>query len=85
MALPKQNPERFPTGEASPTKAHRLDCAFFNFAIELISQAQPIDSIRAAFIEGERLFPSSAIFELAHIQIAIRNPNLIIESHISKI
>jgi hypothetical protein len=75
--LPKQNPER--------SKAHRLDCAFFNFAIELISQEQPIDSIRAAFIEGERLFPSSAIFDLAHIQIAIRNPNLIIESHLSKI
>jgi hypothetical protein len=75
--LPQQNPER--------SKAHRLDCAFFNFAIELISQEQPIDSIRAAFMEGERLFPSSAIFELAHIQIAIRNPNLIIESHISKI
>jgi hypothetical protein len=75
--LPKQNPER--------SKAHRLDCTFFNFAIELISQEQPIDSIRAVFMEGERLFPSSAIFELAHIQIAVRNPNLIIESHISKI
>lgn len=75
--LPQQNPQR--------SKAHRLDCAFFNFAIELISQAQPIDSIRAAFIEGERLFPNSAIFELAHIQIAVRNPKLIIESHLSKI
>jgi hypothetical protein len=75
--LPKQNPER--------SKAHRLDCAFFNFAIELISQAQRIDSIRAAFLDGERLFPSSAIFDLAHIQIAVRNPNLIIESHLSKI
>ncbi len=75
--LPKQNPER--------SKAHRLDCAFFNFAIELISQEQPIDSIRAAFMEGKRLFPSSAIFELAHIQIAVRNPELIIESHMSKI
>jgi hypothetical protein len=75
--LPKQNPDR--------SKAHRLDRAFFNFAIELISQAQPLDSIRAAFMEGERLFPSSAIFELAHIQIAVRNPNLIIESHLFKI
>jgi hypothetical protein len=75
--LPQQNPAR--------SKAHRLDCAFFNFTIELIAQEQPIDSIRSAFMEGERLFPISAIFELAHIQIAIRNPNLIIESHISKI
>jgi hypothetical protein len=75
--LPQQNPAR--------SKAHRLDCAFFNFAIELISQEQQIDSIRAAFMEGERLFPNSAIFELTHVQIAIRNPNLIIESHLSKI
>jgi hypothetical protein len=68
--LPKQNPDR--------SKAHRLDCAFFNFAIELISrQLQPVDSVRAAFMEGERLFPDSAIFELAHIQIAIRNLALI--------
>ena len=72
--LPKQQPDR--------SKAHRLDCAFFNFAIELICREQPIDSIRAAFIEGDRLFPDSAIFNLAHIQIAIRNPDLIQECYL---
>jgi hypothetical protein len=76
--FPKQNPER--------SKAHRLDCAFFNFAIELISrQGQSVDSVRAAFMEGERLFPDSAIFDLAHIQIAIRNPTLIKASYLVEI
>jgi hypothetical protein len=28
-------------------------------------------------MEGERLFPDSAIFDLTHVQIAIRNPTLI--------
>ncbi len=60
------------------SKAHRLDCAFLNFVHEFaVKQGQPIDSIRATFIEGERLFPNSAIFDLAHVQIAIRNPTLI--------
>lgn len=74
--LPQQNPDR--------SKAHRLDCAFFNFATELIRQEQPIDSVRAAFMEGDRLFPDSAIFDLAHIQIAIRNPDLIKECYLIK-
>jgi hypothetical protein len=76
--LPKQNP--------GSSKAHRLDCAFLNFAHELmLSQGQSIDSIRAAFIEGERIFPDSAIFDLTHVQIAIRNPTLIQECYLVEI
>ena len=75
--LPKQQPVR--------SKAHRLDCAFFNYSIEFIApQGQNIDGVRAAFMEGERLFPDSAVLELAHVQIAIRNPELIKESHLIK-
>ncbi|MGB8700868.1 MAG: hypothetical protein WCD18_15750 [Thermosynechococcaceae cyanobacterium] len=75
--LPTQNPDR--------SKAHRLDCAFFNYSIEFISLAgQTVDSVRAAFMEGDRLFPNSAIFDLAHVQIAIRNPALILETDIIK-
>jgi hypothetical protein len=70
--LPTQNPDR--------SKAHKLDCAFLNFAIKLISQAGGVDSVRAAFIEGDRLFPNSAIFDLAHVQIAVRNPAAISKS-----
>ncbi len=76
--LPKQNPER--------SKAHRLDCAFFNYSIEFIAlQTQQIKAVRAAFVEGERLFPDSAVFELTHVQIAIRDPELIIESQLIEI
>jgi hypothetical protein len=63
--LPKQS--------SHSSKANRLDCAFLNFVHEfMLKQGQSIDSIRATFIEGERLFPNSAIFDLAHVQIAIR-------------
>jgi hypothetical protein len=44
-----------------------------------------IDRIRAAFTEGERLFPNSAIFDLTHVQIAIRNPVLIQECYLIEI
>jgi hypothetical protein len=68
--LPRQDPDR--------SKAHRLDCSFLNYSIELLSSRDfAIDSVRAVFTEGERLFPDSAIFDLAHVQIAIRNPALI--------
>ncbi|MBW4620578.1 MAG: hypothetical protein KME17_14640 [Cyanosarcina radialis HA8281-LM2] len=73
--LPKQNPDR--------SKAHRLDCAFFNFTIQLLSsQGQAIAGIRAVFVEGKQIFPNSAIFDLAHVQIVIKNPNLIQECYL---
>jgi hypothetical protein len=68
--LPAQNPEN--------SKAHRLDCAFLNYTVELLaSLGQMVESIRASFMEGDRLFHDSAIFDLAHVQIAIKNPKLI--------
>ncbi len=36
-----------------------------------------MEAIRAAFVEGDNMFPSSAIFNLAHIQIAVKNTALI--------
>jgi hypothetical protein len=76
--LPKQNPSR--------SKAHRLDCAFFNFASQLISDdEQTVECIRAVFVEGESLFPDSAIFDLAHAQIVIKNSNLITECYLLEI
>lgn len=72
--LPSQNPER--------SKAHRLDCAYFNYVVQEIlePQGQRIGAIRAIFLEGERVFPTSAIFDLAHVQIAVRDLSLIEES-----
>ncbi|PSB57338.1 hypothetical protein [Chamaesiphon polymorphus] len=76
--LPKQNPLR--------SKAHRLDCAFFNFASQLISDdEQTVECIRSVFVEGESIFPDSAIFDLAHAQIAVKNPALITEYYLIEI
>jgi hypothetical protein len=76
--LPKQNPLH--------SKAHRLDCAFFNYASQFIShQGQVATSIRAVFVEGECIFPNSAIFDLAHVQIAIKDPAVIRESYLIEI
>jgi hypothetical protein len=76
--LPKQNPSR--------SKAHRLDCAFFNYANQFLSrQGQVVTSIRAVFVEGECIFPNSAIFDLAHVQIAVKNPAAIEEIYLIEI
>jgi hypothetical protein len=74
IPLPNQNPQI--------SKAHRLDCAFFNYIVEKIfaSQDKTIDSIRAVFNEGNRIYPNSAICDRAHIQILIRDLSLIEKS-----
>jgi hypothetical protein len=70
LPFPQQNP--------TLSKAHRLDCAFFNYTTELLRrQGQDMETIRAVFVEGESIFPSSAIFDLAHIQITVKNTALI--------
>ena len=76
ILLPRQDPQT--------SKAHRLDCAFFNYIVEKIfaSRNVTIDSIRAVFNEGDRIYPSSAIFDRSHIQILIRDPSLIKKSYL---
>lgn len=74
IPLPRQNPQI--------SKAHRLDCAFFNYIVEkvFVSRDVTIDSIRAVFNEGDRIYPDSAIFDRSHIQILIRDLSLIEKS-----
>ncbi len=76
--LPRQNPER--------SKAHRLDCACFNYIVEVLGQQGQIPrAIRAVFVEGEPVYPNSAIFDRAHVQIAIREVSLIEESRLVRL
>lgn len=76
--LPEQNTER--------SKAHRLDCAFFNYIAEVLAeQGEKISAIRSVFVEGDRVFPKSAIFDRAHVQIAIRDTSVIEESSLIEI
>ena len=55
------------------------DCAVLEFAHKFFekNEMKPFDSVRAAFVEGERIYPGAGFFEKTHIQICIRNPNCI--------
>lgn len=57
-----------------------LDCAVINFAHLLRQEAgqPPFDSVRAAFFEGEPLYPNAGFQRQTHIQICVRNPQSII-------
>lgn len=61
-------------------KAHRLDCRVINHAVEtLINGGGSIAAIRAAFSEGNAVYPESAIYDLAHVQVAVRDPTIIVD------
>jgi hypothetical protein len=59
--------------------AHRLDRHVLNHAMGVLGErGVPVRSVRAAFIEGAPLFPGSALWSRAHVQIAVRDPNAIL-------
>ena len=54
--------------------AHRLDREIVNFLVGgLAADGNRVRSVRAAFSEGEPLFPGSAFTKRAHVQIAVRD------------
>lgn len=57
----------------------RLDCAVIQSLHNFrhMSQEQPFDSIRGAFIEANPIYPGAGFKEKSHIQLCIRNPNCI--------
>ena len=69
-------------GEPLPVnkgKNRALDCAVFNYIHQsnVIKKVEPYDSVRCAFPEGEPAFAGSLITSRLHIQLCIRNPELI--------
>ena len=79
-SLPVQNPD-------IPGKRY-LDCAFFDYlrtAVEQDSESESIGSIRAAFVEGNRIFPNSVICDKTHVQISVINLYLIEHSCIYEV
>lgn len=58
---------------------HTLDCSVIEILHKMRKDINehPYDSVRAAFIEGGELYPTSGFNEKNHIQICIRNPNCI--------
>ncbi len=59
--------------------AHRLDRAVINYAADLLAASgSPIRSVRGAFAEGRSVFPESALLDRSHVQIAVRDPTVIL-------
>lgn len=59
-------------------KKRELDCAVIRWAHELAKeQGIFFDTVRAAFWEGEELYPNAGFKSQNHIQIAVINPNCI--------
>jgi hypothetical protein len=75
----KEIPENLPWNRDDiDFKNRKLDCAVILYAIQLAKeQGQPFDSVRAAFWEGEDLYPNAGFKQHNHIQISIINPECI--------
>ena len=59
---------------------HRLDCMVVNAATNYASSlGRPFDTVRCPFSEGKPVFPDSCLYDLSHIQVAVRNPAAIVE------
>jgi hypothetical protein len=56
-----------------------LDCAVINAVHEssAIAGLPPYDTVRAAFIEGDEMYPTSAFRNHNHIQVCVRTPRSI--------
>lgn len=56
-----------------------LDCAVIEYAHSFLRMKNepPFDSVRAAFIEGDTIYPGAGFNEKTHIQICIINPDCI--------
>ncbi len=53
-----------------------------NYAVAVLAQQGiEIGCVRATFSEGRQVFPNSALYDLAHVQIAVRQ----IEQCISRV
>lgn len=60
--------------------AHRLDREVINrMAAVLESRGVAVRVVRAAFVEGEPLFPGSALWNRAHVQLAVRDRAAIVQ------
>lgn len=72
------------SGESIPRQtsgAHRLDRAVLNHTMGLLHRAGiGVRTVRAAFVEGKPLFPGSALWSRAHVQIAVRDAGAVLRT-----
>ena len=78
MRMPKNdNPPADP--DSLDNVIRRLDCAVIKQVHEIfyLADQRPFDSVRALLPEGIPLYPGAGFRQKTHIQIAIRNPNMV--------
>lgn len=75
--IPKN--ENHPKEKGNDKVLRYLDCAVIEYTHSFlkIKGEEPFDSVRAAFIEGDPIYPGAGFNEKTHIQICIINPNCI--------
>ncbi len=55
-----------------------MDRLVINMAADALAQSgQPVRSVRGVFQEGRPAFPGSALYDQAHIQIAVRDSSVV--------
>ncbi len=81
QGLQEETSSRLPPNKRA-SGYHALDRLVFDTLIEDILKPVNINilAVRACFQEGEEIYPYSAIYNKSHIQVAVRDTSLIIES-----
>ena len=74
-----ENPEHTP-GSDEDWALRRLDCQFINWLVPALEADlnTRIQTVRGVFQEGEPAFPGGGIRRKSHIQIAVRDPCVIV-------
>jgi hypothetical protein len=74
-------PENKPSGKHDIDHTKRfLDCAVVNWVLELKEKQDGVKyhTVRCIFSEGKPAFEGSSIMEKSHIQIAVRDPSVVL-------
>lgn len=68
-----------PSNRGRDSKMRNLDCLAVNDCLRrLASRGQVYDTVRAAFWEGEPIYPRAGFARESHIQVVVRNPACIL-------
>ncbi len=62
-----------PQNRGRQGKLRELDCLVVNTCIDDLGEGTEYDAVRAAFLEGEAVYPTAGFSRESHIQIAVRN------------
>lgn len=70
---------KLPSNRGRGWKRRNLDCLVINYTLDRSKeQGLQHDTVRAAFLEGDPLYPKAGFSRETHIQVAVRNPGCIL-------